>query len=205
MKIVMSAALAAFLFIGCGSDDSSEVVAEVKAPVEKKVAVVVAPKEEVSSKTDEALAKAQELSDTTIAKTKEIASKVSDSTVETTKEVVAKAQELSNSTIATSKDAYEKAKNVTADAYDKAKKMALGKTGEELYKVCSSCHGATAEKSALGKSQIIQGWSSQRIEEAIHGYKNGTYGGQMKAIMKGQTSKLSDSEVKTLAEHISKF
>ncbi len=77
--------------------------------------------------------------------------------------------------------------------------------GAKLFTVCSSCHGVHAEKKALGKSQIIKGWSEAKIITALHGYKNGTYGGAMKAIMKGQASKLSDADINAVAKYISKL
>lgn len=70
---------------------------------------------------------------------------------------------------------------------------------------CASCHGATAEKSALGKSQIIKGWEASKVEAALKGYKDGTYGGAMKGVMKGQVARLSDADIKDLAAQISKF
>lgn len=77
--------------------------------------------------------------------------------------------------------------------------------GNANYKPCASCHGNKGEKSVLGKSQVIQGWSANKIEAALKGYKNGSYGGAMKNVMKGQVARLSDKEIKDLAEHISKF
>ena len=76
--------------------------------------------------------------------------------------------------------------------------------GAKLYGKCAGCHGADAEKPALGKSQIIAGWDSAKIEEALHGYKDGSYGGAMKGLMKGQIAALSDADIKALAEFISK-
>ncbi|MFA7084322.1 MAG: c-type cytochrome [Arcobacteraceae bacterium] len=70
---------------------------------------------------------------------------------------------------------------------------------------CAACHGATAEKSALGKSQIIQGWEASKIEAALNGYKDGSYGGPMKGVMKGQVARLSEADIKDLAGQISKF
>lgn len=32
--------------------------------------------------------------------------------------------------------------------------------GATLFKACAACHGASAEKAALGKSQIIKGWEA---------------------------------------------
>jgi cytochrome c553 len=74
--------------------------------------------------------------------------------------------------------------------------------GAALYKQCASCHGANAEKSALGKSKIIKEMSKEDIVTALKGYKDGTYGGAMKALMKGKVAKLSDEEITALAEHI---
>ncbi len=74
-----------------------------------------------------------------------------------------------------------------------------------LYQVCSGCHGLDASKAALGKSQIIKGWSAKKISDALHGYKNGTYGGAMKGLMGSQVSKLNDAQIEALAEHISKL
>ena len=68
---------------------------------------------------------------------------------------------------------------------------------------CAGCHGASAEKSALGKSQIIKGWPVEKTTAALKGYKDGSYGGAMKGVMKGQVMRLSDADIKALASHIS--
>jgi cytochrome c553 len=83
--------------------------------------------------------------------------------------------------------------------------VAVQKDGAALYKACASCHGADASKSALNKSQVIKGWSAQKIADALSGYKNGTYGGASKALMLGQVKNLSEADIKTLSEHIAKF
>lgn len=74
--------------------------------------------------------------------------------------------------------------------------------GAALYKKCISCHGVQAEKKALGKSQVIATWSSQKIVDALHGYKDGTYGGAQKGLMKSQVSKLGDKEIEALSHYI---
>lgn len=79
------------------------------------------------------------------------------------------------------------------------------KSGAELFKVCSSCHGVNAEKRALNKSQVIQAWSEVQVTTALNGYKDGSYGGAMKGLMKSQVSKLSDEDIATLAKHISEL
>ena len=75
--------------------------------------------------------------------------------------------------------------------------------GAGLYKACASCHGSNAEKAALGKSQVIKGWDVEKTVAALKGYKDGSYGGPMKALMKGQAARLSDADIKAIAEHIS--
>ncbi|WP_415396338.1 c-type cytochrome [Sulfurimonas sp. CS5] len=74
-----------------------------------------------------------------------------------------------------------------------------------LFKVCASCHGQNAEKAALGKSKIIKGWSVRETTIALNGYKDGSYGGPMKSVMKGQANKLNDEQIKVIGEYISKL
>ena len=59
---------------------------------------------------------------------------------------------------------------------------------------CVSCHGQNFQKKALGKSKIVKNMSVEEIKTALIGYKNGTYGGSMKMIMKGQVSRISNIE-----------
>ena len=74
--------------------------------------------------------------------------------------------------------------------------------GASLYKKCSACHGQTGEKKALGKSEVIKGWEATRTVAALKGYKNGTYGGAMKGLMKGQVSPLNDTQIEEIAKYI---
>ena len=67
---------------------------------------------------------------------------------------------------------------------------------------CASCHGTNAEKYALNASENIAQWDSKRIQDALQGYKNGTFGGKMKAIMQAQSKPLSDEEIKLLSDYI---
>lgn len=78
--------------------------------------------------------------------------------------------------------------------------------GGALYQKCAACHGAKAEKAALGKSEVIAGWSSAKTLDALKGYKAGTRNTKgMGALMKGQTATLSDSDMKTLSDYIAKL
>jgi cytochrome c-type protein NapB len=61
--------------------------------------------------------------------------------------------------------------------------------------VCAGCHGPHFEKSAMGKSKIVKNMSREDVSKALVGYKNGTYGGTMKNLMKMQVSKYSVEEL----------
>jgi len=74
--------------------------------------------------------------------------------------------------------------------------------GAALYQKCAACHGANGEKHALGKSKVINTMTPAQIETALNGYKDGTYGGSMKALMKGQAAPLGDEEIKAVAAFI---
>ena len=73
----------------------------------------------------------------------------------------------------------------------------------DLFKKCAGCHGVHGERKALGKSKVIHNLSADEIKTALHGYKNGTYGGAMKGIMKGQVRTLDDAQIDSLATYIS--
>ena len=133
----------------------------------------------------------------------------------TKEETTQKTNETSNNTVAesTNKIVEEKKaevvkENITKDKVDEQVQntqeiAVVTPDGETLYKVCASCHGQKAEKEALGKSQIIAGWDKERIITAMNGYKNGTYGGIMKNIMKPQVETKTDEEIEILATYIS--
>ena len=74
--------------------------------------------------------------------------------------------------------------------------------GASLYKKCASCHGASGEKHALNKSKIIKDMSKEELVVALKGYKDGTYGGPMKALMKGQVASYDDAMINTVAAFI---
>ncbi len=67
---------------------------------------------------------------------------------------------------------------------------------------CKACHGANWEKAALGKSKIVKDMTEAEIADSMVGYKNGTYGGPMKGVMKGQVAKYSEDELRASAADI---
>ncbi len=80
----------------------------------------------------------------------------------------------------------------------------MANDGKALAAKCVACHGASFEKVANGKSEIVKGWSSAKIEEALKGYKAGTRNAHgMGALMKGQMASFkSDAEIKAVSDYI---
>lgn len=70
--------------------------------------------------------------------------------------------------------------------------------------VCKGCHGAHFEKKAMNVSKIVKDLTKEEIITALKGYKAGTYGGAMKAVMAGQVGKFDDAKIEALAAEIKK-
>lgn len=86
--------------------------------------------------------------------------------------------------------------------------VALGATTALMATVnaaaCTGCHGADWSKAALGKSKNVAEMSKADIAVALKGYKDGSYGGPMKGLMKGQVDKYSNEELDAFAQTIGK-
>ncbi len=86
--------------------------------------------------------------------------------------------------------------------------VALGATTALMAAVnagaCVGCHGAAWSKAALGKSKNVAEMSKADIAAALVGYKDGSYGGPMKGLMKGQVDKYSKEELEAFAQTIGK-
>ena len=162
-------------------------VEEVKEPVEEVVKIV----EPIVANTSTKVEEAEEA-------TKEIAVTVVEQTKETVSSVANEAKEMINTEVEAKTEKVE-------EAIAEPVAIVEGLDGEMLYKSCASCHGLKAEKQALGKSQIIAGWAKEKTIQALNGYKDGSYGGVMKNIMKGQVATKTDLEIEALAVFISKL
>ena len=193
-KFIISTVVVAGLFSACGNKTEETN----KNEVVKTEQTHEVKKEETKSaahKVDAIVAKAHE-------KTKEVAVKVE----EKAKEVKEEVKEVAVKVEEKAEDLKEKANNLMGKLTSKKEEVkTASKTAAQLFGACAGCHGADASKKALGKSEVVKGWDSAKIEAALNGYKDGSYGGAMKGIMKGQVSKLSSEDIKNLAEHISKF
>jgi cytochrome c-type protein NapB len=67
---------------------------------------------------------------------------------------------------------------------------------------CVGCHGASFEKKAMNVSKVVKDMSKEDIVKALKGYKDGSYGGAMKGLMKGQVASLSDADMASIADSI---
>ncbi|MDD2896822.1 MAG: hypothetical protein PHG81_12470 [Aliarcobacter sp.] len=183
-KLLLGSAVAVALLTGCGDEKKESTQAtETKQEIKKDETTAVV-KEEQTANTSAAVEKVSE-------QVKENSEKIEEPKETTTTIVETK----ENVVIAPDKVDGE-VKEVVAEA-------AVDAT--TLFATCASCHGQKAEKSALGKSQVIAGWDKQRLIDALHGYKAGTYGGVMKNIMTGQVSNKTIAEIDALADLISKM
>ena len=81
----------------------------------------------------------------------------------------------------------------------------LAADGGALYKQCVTCHGANGEKAALNKSKVIKGMSQADIVAAMKGYKAGTFGAGLKAVMEKQVATLSDAQIEEVAAYVSQM
>ena len=195
MKMVLSVALA-FVLIGCSdSAESSSAKKEISNQVQETAQVV--------SKTKEATAvvveQAKTITKESVKQVKEITQKVA---IEVKKASAQAVENVAHSTAELATKVEVQAKEVTEEVSSVAKPTIDGKV---VFTKCVGCHGSNGERKALGKSQLIQGWEISKTVAALNGYKDGSYGSSMKGVMKSQISKLSDEEIKAVAEYISKL
>ncbi len=208
-KILLSSIVAIALLTGCGEDKKAEskVVAEVKQEVvkqepkvEEKTAesnLVDQVKESTSNVASKIAEESKKIADAATPVVKNVSEKVSTTTQELTKEVQEAATSTKEKVTQTVNNVVAKVEEATASEDDLVAK------GQGLFMKCAACHGANGQNPALGKSQVIKGWEVSKTTDALNGYKNDTYGGAMKGVMKSQVASLSDDDIKALATFIS--
>lgn len=191
MKKIVLILATIFLFSGCSDDKKVEVIQKEKS-VEKKVEPVI----------DKSLKKESSIEEKIQKKIETEGMKVIDSKLVVDAEVV--------TSEAANEDIIQPIENEDKIVDEKINKMVQmseqqivsSSVGKQLYLKCAGCHGKKAEKMALGKSKVVQGWSKDDIYNALIGYKDGTYGGVMKGVMKSQVASLNEIEVNTLSEYM---
>ncbi|MEA3384751.1 MAG: cytochrome C [Campylobacterota bacterium] len=73
------------------------------------------------------------------------------------------------------------------------------------YGKCVGCHGAKGER-AFGSTpnKVPNKLTKAEVKTALIGYKDGSYGGPQKMLMKGQSLGLSDAQITEIANYIGK-
>ncbi len=213
-KILLSSIVAIALLTGCGEDktaeskvveDAKQEVVKQEPKVEKEVSeeksaeskLVDQVKESTSNVASKVMEESKKIVDAASPVVKSVSEKVATTTEEVTKEVQEAANTTKEKVTQTVNEVAAKVEEVTASEDDLVAK------GQGLFMKCAACHGANAQNPALGKSQIIKGWEVSKTIDALNGYKNDTYGGAMKGVMKSQVTNLSDNDIKALATFIS--
>ena len=203
MKVLLPLLFAMFLISCSDNSKSSSTTSTTKEEILKQVNETA----KVVSKSSEEVSQQVQKSAEVVAKKVKVATQES---VDEVKKSSAKAvSAVAHKTAEVAKKVEVKAKEVAKPVEEKSKAAVasteLAISGAKLFAKCAGCHGAHADRKALGKSQVIKGWNKDKIITAIHGYKDGSYGGSMKSVMKSQVSKLSDSEIEALGTYISKL
>lgn len=216
-KIILSSIVAIALLTGCGEEKKvaeTKAVEEVKQEIVKTEPKVVEEVVKVEEKTpetklvDQVKESASNVAQKVVQETKKVAEVVPQAVKSVSEKVTTKTEEVTKGVVAAASETKEKIEATVTTVVASAKEATVSadadlvQKGKGLFTKCISCHGANAEKAALGKSQIIKGWESSKTIESLNGYKDGSYGGAMKAIMKGQVATLSDEDIKAIAAYV---
>jgi cytochrome c553 len=173
MNKIILSTVLAFFLVGCSDSDVQEKKEATKVEVSKAKERVVSAPKEEVQHSEQAVTKTPQ---------------------EKVKQVLQEAKKLAN-------------KEVEAPAVEEVPKeiatVTTSSNAKALFTKCAGCHGMQGEKRALAKSQIIKGWDAAKVQHALKGYKDGTYGGASKNLMKSQVANLSDADINALAEYIS--
>lgn len=70
---------------------------------------------------------------------------------------------------------------------------------------CLGCHGADGSRVPASGIEPIKGQSDAELLKKLEGYKDGSFGGPRKQVMENVVKRLSDEQLKSLAEYASKL
>jgi len=177
---VLSVIVASLLLVGCGEEATKEI-----APV----AVEPAKTETVAEKATKAVDAVKDVASAVAEKTEKVATEAKEVMAQKATEAVASTKEVASAVA-------EKTAEVATGV-----KEAVG--GVDLT-ACAACHGAEFEKKAMGVSKIVKDMSKEEIITALKGYNDGSYGANMKALMKGQVASFDDAKIDAVATQIVK-
>ncbi|MBD3793663.1 MAG: hypothetical protein IE889_05820 [Campylobacterales bacterium] len=208
---VLSVIAASLLLVGCGEE--SKPVAKAVAPAAVEQA---APAAEEKSMLDQAT----EAASSAVKATKEAATDVAEKTagaveatanvasdaVKATKEAAQKVADTATEAVEAATETVAESVNATTEAVSETVAAAAEAVAPAAPAVnlsaCAACHGANFETSAMGVSKVVKDMSQEDIVAALKGYKAGTYGGNMKAIMQGQIASFDDAMIDAAAAQI---
>jgi len=74
--------------------------------------------------------------------------------------------------------------------------------GSALFQKCAACHGIKAEKKALGRSDVIQGWSESKIIGELKEFRDEKVDAD-EMVMKAQVKDFTDKDIQSVAKYIS--
>ncbi len=203
-KTILASLFLSLLIIGCSSNSKKSEEKSLSEPAKQESATKIEQKTVVQPEQKEE----KSLAD----KAKDMGHSASKTVQESAKAVIQKTEELAKQ--AQNSELVQKVAQKTKEGVAALATMATSNNDnhtinknnvKELFSKCAGCHGNKAQNKALGVSHVIAGWDAKKIENALNGYKAGTYGGSMKNIMKGQVIMLKESDIKALAEYISKL
>ena len=96
----------------------------------------------------------------------------------------------------------QEAKPGTGGASDDTGIVSVG-DGKRMEPACSSCHGGSGQGEKVDTPRLA-GQKAEYLEKTLLAYKNGSRGNDIYSRMRLISSKLSDKEIKQLAEYYSK-
>ncbi len=198
---VLSIVAASLLLVGCGDEVKEKTVEATKTVTEATTAG--------SGVIEKATAAVKETASSVAEKTAEVAHDAKAAVVEKAteaKEVASKAVEKTAEVAKDAKDAVvEKATEAKAAVAEKVEEAKAAVSAPAInLAACAACHGKDFEKKAMGVSKVVKDMSKADVETALKGYKDGSYGGNMKTLMKGQVSAFDDAKIKAISEQIGK-
>ncbi len=79
--------------------------------------------------------------------------------------------------------------------------LAAAPNGKALSAKCAGCHGVDFSKHALGRSDVVKGWSASKIEAALRDYKTTTESDEL--VMRTEVKNFSNAQIKAIAKYIS--
>jgi len=205
-KLLMAISVSAILLGGCFDSETGAsqraangATEEAHAPAKHEAKEAPAKAEETAPVAEEAPAKVEEAApatEETPEKAEEVAPVV--------EEAPAKVEEVAP-VVEEASAKVEEATPATEEAPTEAEETAAAPAvATPNLGACNGCHGANFEKKAMGVSKVVSGMSKADIVTAIKGYKDGTYGGAMKGLMKGQVASFDDASINAIAEAIGK-